>query len=221
MNSAPSAARASISEGYEHMRIKESGVDRAFDRAYYQRFYVNRHTRVISSSESALRGRFVASFLQQLEVPVAKILDMGCGLGGMKRPLLKIFPQASYRGVEISEYACKRYGWTQSSIQDFRTRERFDLVVCMDVVQYLDDRAAASAITQLAQWCRGVLYFFVPTREDWSDNVDHTVTDTRVFVRSAQWYQQRLRRHFVHLGNGFLARRNLPLHQWALQQPWR
>lgn len=203
------------------MRMKSGGAGRAFDRAYYQRFYVNRLTRVISASESAQRGQFVAGFMQQLELPVTKILDLGCGLGGMRRPLLKAFPQASYQGVEISAYACKRYGWTQSSIQDFRTRERFDLVICADVVQYLDDRAAEAAIKHLAQWCRGVLYFFVPTREDWSDNVDHTVTDTQVHVRSARWYRERLRRHFVHLGNGFLARRTLPIHQWALQQPWR
>ncbi len=191
-----------------------------FDQAYYRRFYVDRRTRVISAQESRARAQWVASFAQQLDVPMRKILDMGCGLGGMRRPLLRTFPEARYTGVEISEYLCRRYGWRHSSVENFRTREKFDLVICVDVVQYLDDVNAAAAIENLARWCRGVLYFFVPTREDWRDNVDHAVTDTNVYVRGAEWYRRRLRKHFQHLGNGFLLKREVESAQWAMQAPW-
>ena len=76
------------------------------------------------------------------------ILDAGCGIGLLRAPLLRAFPRAHYTGLEYSDYLCERYGWTQGSLANFRA-DPFDLVVCYDVLQYLDDRTAARAIANL------------------------------------------------------------------------
>ena len=84
------------------------------------------------------------------------MLDAGCGIGLLRAPLMRAFPRAQYTGLEYSEYLCQRYGWTQGSLADWRA-DPFDLVVCYDVLQYLDDRTAARAIANLGRLTRGVL----------------------------------------------------------------
>ena len=61
----------------------------------------------------------------------------------MRAPLLRCFPRARYTGLEVSPYLCERYGWEQGSLVDLDSSSRpFDLVVCYDVLQYLDARDA-------------------------------------------------------------------------------
>jgi len=163
----------------------------------------------------------IAALVKQLDIPVARILDIGCGLGWYARPLLKIFRGAEYVGVEISEHLCAKYGWTRGSIVDVKLNGQFDLIVCADVVQYLDDRDAARALANLAKWCRGALYFHAPTRRDWRDNVDHAGTDVHVHLRSARWYRNQLRKRFVHAGCGVHVKESTPFAQWELEEPWR
>ncbi len=193
----------------------------AFDAAYYRRFYLRAATRAMSQPETQRRAAVVASVVAQLELPVKRILDMGCGLGWFKAPLLSVFSKASYTGVEYSQYLCDELGWQQGSVVDYRGRGQFDLIVCCDVLQYLNDRDAAQAINNLARLCRGALYLHVPTQQDWRTLMDPTGTDANVHVRPGQWYQQRLRRHFMHLGNGVLIKRDEEVMQWELQAVWR
>src|ERR1700682_3308693 len=99
----------------------------AFDRAYYQRFYFNRRTAVTTRTEMRARARLISGCVDYIGLPVAKILDAGCGVGLLRPPLLQRLRRASYTGLEFSEYLCDRYGWLQGSIETFRTRERFEL----------------------------------------------------------------------------------------------
>ncbi|MGE0115706.1 MAG: class I SAM-dependent methyltransferase [Steroidobacteraceae bacterium] len=192
-----------------------------FDAKYYRRFYLRAATRAMSQPETERRAAVVASIVAQLELPVKRILDMGCGLGWFRQPLLSVFPKASYTGVEYSEYLCREYGWQQGSVVDYAGRGQFDLIVCCDVLQYLDDKAATRAIDNLARLCRGALYLHIPTQRDWQTLMDPGGTDTNVHVRPGSWYQQRLRKHFNHIGNGVLIRRDVEVLQWELQRPWR
>src|SRR3984893_18202943 len=123
----------------------------AFDQAYYQRFYFNRRTAVTSRAEMRARARLITSCIDYIGMPVAKILDAGCGVGLLRRPLLQGLKRASYTGLEFSDYLCQRYGWLRGSIETFRTRERFDLVVCYDVLQYLSAAQATRAIANLTR----------------------------------------------------------------------
>ena len=187
-----------------------------FDRDYYQRFYFNSRTAVTSRAEMNARGRLIAGFADHIGQPVSRILDAGCGIGLLRRPLLRAFPRAEYSGLEVSEYLCSRYGWRQGSIAALRTRERYDIAICYDVMQYLSSTEARQAIATLGRVCRGLLYFGALTREDWEENCDRTRTDPDVTMRRAAWYRRELQSAFRPMGAGFWLRRNSPLHVWEM-----
>lgn len=191
---------------------------RAFDAAFYRRFYFDPRTQVTTRAESDERARTVAALVDHLELPVRTILDAGCGLGWMRRPLLRAFPRASYTGIEVSRHVCERYGWTHASIASYRTRKRFDLVICNDVLQYLTDAEAARAIANLGRLCRGALFLQVPTRRDWQRNADRSCSDEDIHLRTTAWYRKRLARRFRHAGFGLYVRRSVPLLQWELSR---
>jgi SAM-dependent methyltransferase len=191
---------------------------RAFDAAFYRRFYFEPRTQVTTRAETVARAKTVAALLEHLELPVRTILDAGCGLGWMRRPLLRAFPGASYMGIEVSRHVCERYGWTHASIASYRTSKRFDLAICYDVLQYLTDAEAARAVANLGRLCRGALFLQVPTREDWLRNADRSCSDEDIHLRPRSWYRTRLERRFRHAGFGLYVRRNLPLLQWELSR---
>ncbi len=188
----------------------------AFDREYYQRFYFNARTAVTSRAEMRSRARLIVGCMEYIGLPVTRILDAGCGVGLLRAPLLRALKRAQYTGLEYSDYLCRRYGWRQGSVETFRTRERFDLVICYDVMQYLPAAQARRAIANLARLCRGALYFGALTREDWRDNCDQTRTDRIAGLRAGGWYRRELARSFRPLGCGIWLRRDLPLTLWNL-----
>jgi len=189
----------------------------AFDRSYYEKYYFNPRTAVTSRPETNARARLIAAYARHIGAPVRTILDAGCGTGMLRAPLLRAYPRARYVGIEVSQYLCRRYGWTCSSIEDFQTRDPFDVAICYDVLQYLDDRAASRALGSLADACLGLLYFTALTSEDWRKNCDQRRTDSNVHLRPAEWYRARLRRRFRELGCGFWMRRDAPFVVWALE----
>jgi len=200
-------------------RASATGSDHEarFDREYYRRFYRDGWTSVTSRAEMGARAQLIAAYTKHIGCPVSSILDAGCGLGLMREPLLRALPGATYVGLEYSEYLCQRYGWLQGSIADFKSRKSFDLVVCFDVLQYLDEADAACALRNLARLCHGVLFFSALTRRDWRENADQSRTDRRVTMRTARWYRERLGRHFRQIGAGFWIRRGAPLVTWELE----
>ncbi len=163
------------------------------------------------------RANLIAAYVKHIDCPVGSILDAGCGLGLMRTALLRALPGATYVGLEYSEYLCEKYGWLNGSIADYRPRQPFDLVVCYDVLQYLDDVSATKAMRNFAILCRGVLFFSALTRRDWRENADQRRTDPAVTMRTAEWYRSRLRRHFRQIGAGFWIRRGAPLVTWELE----
>jgi 2-polyprenyl-3-methyl-5-hydroxy-6-metoxy-1,4-benzoquinol methylase len=188
----------------------------AFDRDYYQRFYFNPRTAVTSRAEMRCRARLILACLQYIGLPVSRILDAGCGVGLLRAPLSRSLKRARYTGLEYSEYLCQRYGWLQGSVDSFRSRERYDLVICYDVLQYLPPMRARRAIANLGRLCRGALYFGALTREDWRDNCDQTRTDRIAGLRPGNWYRRELSRWFRPLGCGVWLKRDLPLTLWNL-----
>lgn len=189
-----------------------------FDARFYRRFYMNPRTRVTSRGEMARRAGMVAALVKQLELPVRRILDAGCGLGWLKPPLLEAFPRAVYVGLEVSEHLCREHGWVRESLAKYRPRARFDLIICYDVMQYLSDREAARAMANLARLSRGALYFHAPTLEDWRENADVSSSDGDINLRGASWYRSRLARHFEHAGFGVHVRRGVSWGQWELER---
>ena len=187
-----------------------------FDRGYFARFYESPATRVASAADYVRLARLIAAYVALMEIRVDCILDLGAGTGRMLRALRRHFPGARLLGVDASAYACQRYGWQQGSVANFR-RGQWDLVICHDVLQYLDRDAAAAALENLAGACRKVLFFTALTREDWLSRCDRSRTDGNVWLRSRGWYARRLRPHFQALGGGLHLRRGAAAALLALQ----
>lgn len=188
-----------------------------FDQAYYRRYYYDRRTAVTSRREMQARAQLIGAFAAHVGLSVRRALDAGCGTGLLRAPLTRALPKAAYVGLEASEYLCRRYGWLAGRLQDFKPDEPFDLVICYDVLQYLEAREAARALANLARVCRGVLYFSALTRADWRGNCDRSRTDSNVYLRDGEWYRTRLRRAFREVGAGFWLRRGAPLVLWELE----
>jgi SAM-dependent methyltransferase len=192
-------------------------VTLAFDRAYYQKFYFDPRTAVTSPAEMSARAQLIAAYAGHVGLPVRRILDAGCGTGLLRKPLARAYPKARYVGLDVSEYLCERFGWEHGTVDAWRSPTPFDLVICYDVVQYLDDRRAARALVNLSRLCRAVLYFGALTLADWRDNCDRSRTDPAVHMRDGTWYRTRLRRYFREVGAGFWLRRGAPLTVWELE----
>jgi SAM-dependent methyltransferase len=191
---------------------------RRFDKAYYDRFYRNPRTRAVTPAGSRRQAAFAAAYLRHLGVGVRRILDIGCGTGATLRALGRVFAGAAVQGVELSDFLCRRYGWQQGSVADYRSDTSFDLVVCNDVLAYLDDGDCARAIGNLAELCRGALLLGVLTADDGAA-YDPLRTDPQQRLRTAAWYRRRLSRHFVNVGGGLHLRRPTEVVTWALDQP--
>ena len=165
------------------------------------------------------RASLIGAVLRQLQIPVRRILDAGCGIGLLRRPFADVLPRARYTGLELSEYLCRRYGWQHGSVASFVPRRPFDLLVCYDVLQYLDDVQAARAIANMARLTRAALYVSALTREDWLQNCDRSRTDRAVHLRGGAWYRRRLGRAFDYVGFGVWLRKDVAAILWDMERP--
>ncbi len=188
-----------------------------FDKAYYDRFYRDPKTRAVSPAIAARQAGFIASYLKYLEIPVRSILDMGCGTGSTLRALGRIFPRARVHGVEYSDYLCRRYGWERGSVVDYRSEQPYDLVLCNDVLAYLEDADCARALANLAELSGGAAFLGILTRED-TGLYDLQRTDPRQWLRPAAWYRRRLHRHFVNVGGGLYLKSPPEVTVWNLDR---
>ena len=191
-----------------------------FDAAFYRRYYRDPATRVSTPAEQRRTGDFACAFAAQLGFRVRRVLDAGCGLGYMREPVQRFFPRARYVGLEVSEYLAGRHGWVCQRLEAYRPRAPFDLILCHDVLQYLDDRAAAKAIANLGRISRGVLYLTALTTEDWRSPADRSRSDGGVHLRPADWYRRRLDRWFRPVGVGMLVRRGFAPVLWEMERCW-
>jgi trans-aconitate methyltransferase len=190
-----------------------------FDSSYFRKYYFNASTRVTSAAEMRGRAQLIAAILRHANIPVRSILDAGCGIGLLRKPFAAALPRARYQGIETSDYLRARYSWTRGSVVDYAPRSPSDLVICYDVLQYLDDRDAARAIANLAKLSRAALYISALTREDWRANCDKTLTDRAVHLRPGDWYRRRLRRRFNYLGFGVWLRKDVSAILWDMERP--
>jgi SAM-dependent methyltransferase len=190
-----------------------------FGAEYFRKFYLSRATRVVTPQEMRARALTIAAALVQAGIPVRSILDAGCGIGLLKKPFSEVLPRARYTGLDASAYLCERYGWVQGSVADYVPRRPSDLVVCYDVLQYLDDRVAARAIGNFSRLTRAALYVSALTLEDWRQNCDRKRTDRDVHLRAGEWYRRRLRARFRYLGFGLWVRKDITPVLWDLERP--
>ena len=119
-----------------------------FGRDYYRRYYFDPRTAVATRAEMHARARLIAALATHAGLPVRRILEAGCGTGMLRAPLLRLLPRARYVGLETSDYLCARYGWERGRIESYRAAP-FDLLICYDVLQYLEPRRRRGCAAQL------------------------------------------------------------------------
>ena len=128
---------------------------------------------------------------------------------------MKTLPRARGR------WALDSGGFSELSLYgEWRTsaRDRFDLIVCQGVLQYLTDAAAAAAIDNVGAMSRGFLYLEAITKRDIDEVCDPKMTDTKVHLRTGAWYRTRLGEHFTQLGAGLWYAKRGPLLFYELEQ---
>ena len=168
-----------------------------YDQAYFDRWYRDPALRDTAIGGGARLARKVALAVAtaeyHLERPIRSVLDIGCGEGAWRAPLRKLRPRVEYLGFDSSEYAVERFGARRNlrlaSFGDFamlRPCPPVDLLVCSDVLHYLDAREIDRGLPGLAELCGGVAFLETFTREDGIEG------DTHGFKRRpARFYRER------------------------------
>ncbi len=172
-------------------------MSKQYDRAYFDRWY--RGGRIGGAQRLARKVALAVAVAEyHLERPLRSVLDIGCGEGAWRAPLLRLRPKADYVGFDSSEYAISRYGRRRNlypaRFADFaslRPVPPVDLLVCSDVLHYLDAREIATGLPGLAALCGGVAFLEAFTREDRTEG-----DDDGFIARPAAFY----RRRFAALG---------------------
>ena len=150
-----------------------------YDREYFDRWY---HRGNIGGRQRLARkvALAVATVEYHLERPLRTVLDIGCGEGAWRAPLLKLRPAAQYLGFDSSEYAIARYGRSRNlhfaRFADFaqlRPCAPVDLLVCSDVLHYLTAREIDRGLPGLVELCGGVAFLETFGREDQAEGDEH------------------------------------------------
>jgi SAM-dependent methyltransferase len=176
-----------------------------FDEQYYRRFYGGRGAVHSRTAVGHLAGA-VLGMAKWWGVPIRSVLDVGAGPGYWRDWFAANQPKIKYVSTDVSQYACEKYAHVQRDISAWAPAKPSDLVVCQGVLQYLDDKAAATAILNLRTATSRLLYLEIPTSEDRAATLDLERSDLDAYWRPAQWYRSRLRRHFSQAGAGLWIR---------------
>jgi hypothetical protein len=186
-----------------------------FNQDYFDRYYVEESTRVRGPGEIEHLMRGMTGFIDWVESPLKSALDAGAGTGEVRDWLRANRPEISLRSVDVSEYACEKYGHERADLSRFRDGS-YDLIVCIDVIRYLSDADCAAALENLAAMCSRFLYLQVMTVED-RLRLDPR-SDLETEWRPRSFYTQLLEPHFEKLGLGLWVRRGAPIVFWSMER---
>ena len=154
-------------------------MSKRYDRDYFDTWY---RRRGIGDRQRLARkvALAVATTEYHLQRPLRTVLDIGCGEGAWRAPLLKLRPQLDYLGFDSSEYAVARYGRTRhlhrarfGEFARLRPCPPVDLLVCSDVLHYLATRELDRGLPGLAALCGGVAFLETFAREDGAEGDEH------------------------------------------------
>lgn len=170
-----------------------------YDRGYFDRWYRDPQHRVRARGETLRKVNMVVALAEYyLGRSISNVLDIGCGEGVWRSPLLKLRPGIDYLGLDSSEYAIGRFGRSRnlrmarfSDLAELRFERRFDLIVCSDVVHYLRAPELRRGLTGIPELLEGLIFIELFTSKDPVEG------DIAGFIsRSPAWY----RREFAEVG---------------------
>jgi len=163
-----------------------------YDEEYFDRWYRGADAPKGAGELARQVSLAIAATESVLNRPIGSVLDVGAGEGRWQPALAELRPEAAYLGIEPSEYATERFGSSRNlmsgdlgSLSGFAFEEPFDLVVCADVLHYVDDTVILTAIDELADLVGGVALLEVFT------SADHALGDRDGFhPRPPEWYRR-------------------------------
>jgi SAM-dependent methyltransferase len=168
-------------------------VTKLYDRAYFDRWYRGGDRAVHPADVHRAARLALAAAEYVLGRPVRTVLDVGCGEATWRASLRRQRPGLRYAGLDPSPYTVRRYGrrrgilaGTFGELAAARPRGRADLVVCADVLHYLEDAEIRSGLPALAARIRGAA--FIQVFVD-GDAFDGDVAGWR--PRPGAWYRRR------------------------------
>lgn len=171
-------------------------TEKRYDKAYFDRWYRGPDPPVGDASDlERAVALAIAATESVIARPIESVLDVGCGEGRWQPVVMKLRPDAAYLGIDSSEYAVDRFGDSRNirhglfgELAYHVFDEPFDLVVCSDVLHYLDDAEILEGIDALSERTGGVAVIDIFTVEDEpeGDRVNFR-------LRPAAWYHNVLR----------------------------
>ena len=167
-------------------------MPKKYDQSYFDKWY--RGTQRVNSPAEVRRKVHLAVAATEYftKRPLQSVLDVGCGEGAWLEHLRALRTNIEYMGVDESEYVVRRFGHkrnirraTFGELPSLRLTKKFDLIVCSDVLHYLDDEEIRIGIREIARLLVGVAFIEVLTKED--DIIGDTQQMKR---RPAKWYRK-------------------------------
>lgn len=174
LRAGPIAHNAALSPG-------PADMEKRYDREYFERWYRTPDQR---AERRTLLARKVALAVAMAEYhlgrPVRSVLDVGCGEGVWRAPLLGLRPKLYYLGLDSSEYAIVRYGRPRNlrlvsfgQLAELRLDRSFDLLVCSDVMHYLPAAELRRGLSGFAELCHGVAFLETFCKGDAAEGDEH------------------------------------------------
>jgi SAM-dependent methyltransferase len=148
-------------------------MKKQYDRAYFERWYHRPETRVNSRLEVRRKVMLAVAMAEYvMRRPLRSVLDVGCGEGAWLPHLRALRNRVEYLGLDPSDYAVERFGRTRNihkaSFSELPSLDLgvHDLVICSDVLHYVDERDIRRGVEAIAKACDGLAYIEVLTAED-------------------------------------------------------
>ena len=149
-------------------------ASKAYDRAYFDRWYRDPEHRVATRADVARKAAMVVGIAESLlQRRVRSVLDVGCGEAPWRSALRRLRPAVRYTGVDPSPYVINRFGASRNirlgtfgGLDALDLGGRFDLIVCCDVLQYVSPCDLAPGLRAVAAHLGGVAYLEAYTSAD-------------------------------------------------------
>jgi 2-polyprenyl-3-methyl-5-hydroxy-6-metoxy-1,4-benzoquinol methylase len=139
------------------MRTKETNLQALVSQDYDVQ-WANMKDYIRYNPGARHRRRLIVGAMKKLQVPPLRILDAGCGLGATINELTQVFPSASFTGIDFSPGAIEwcedtftEHQWFVADVCKPFSFGKFDLILCTEVIEHLDDPVATirNLLTQL------------------------------------------------------------------------
>jgi len=162
-----------------------------YDRAYFDKWY--RDERVNSPAEVRRKVVLAVAVAEYfLQRSIRSVLDIGCGEGQWLLHIRALRPRVRYLGLDPSAYVVRQFGASRNirrasfgELPSLKLKGTFDLVVCSDVLHYVDDSEVRPGLAEIVRLCEGVAFLEVLTKED------EIVGDLEGLIsRPSAWYRK-------------------------------